>query len=337
MAKIVLGIATSHGPMLSTPPEQWNLRAIDDRAMPALWYRGERYNFDQLVKLRGPDHMERQIKLDVWRGRHAACQSALGTLAKVFSEETVDAAVIIGDDQMEIFTDYDMPAFSIYYGDRIENIPFTPEQRAEMTEGMLIAECGHHGAETEIYRGQPTLARHLIGALVGEEFDVSAAKRLPNSAPFPTSGIPHAYGFVYRQIMRDKVVPNVPVFMNTFFPPNQPSAKRCFQFGKALARAVASWDSDKRVAVIASGGMSHFVIDEEFDRGLFAAMKQHDETKFLSIPDRFFQSGTSEVKNWIAAAGALLDTGLDMELVDYVPCYRSEAGTGTAQAFAYWH
>jgi seryl-tRNA synthetase len=88
--------------------------------------------------------------------------------------------------------------------------------------------------------------------------------------------------------------------------------------------------------VIASGGMSHFVIDEEFDRGLFDAIASHDEKKFLSIPDGYMQSGTSEVKNWIAAAGTLMDSGLEMKLVDYVPCYRSEAGTGTAQAFAYW-
>lgn len=337
MAKIVLGIATSHGPMLSTLPDQWNLRANDDKAMPVLWYRGERYNFDQLVRLRAPEHMERQITPEVWHRRYAACQGALHTLAKVFAEASPDAAVIIGDDQMEIFTDYDMPAFSIYYGETIENVPFTAEQKAQMTPGVLIAEGGHHGLSTEVYRGAPALARHLIGSMIAAEFDVAAAKRLPASAPFPTSGIPHAYGFVYRQIMKNKPVPNVPVFVNTFFPPNQPSAKRCFRFGKALARAIASWDADKRVAVIASGGMSHFVIDEEFDRGLLAAMKDRDEAKFLSIPDQFMQSGTSEVKNWIAAAGTLLDSGLEMKLVDYVPCYRSEAGTGTAQAFAYWH
>jgi OH-DDVA oxygenase len=336
MAKIVCGIASSHGPTLSTPAEQWKLRANDDRAMPALWYRGERYKFDELVRLRAPEHMERQITLDMWRKRHAACQTALGTLAHVFADAAPDAAIVIGDDQMEIFTDYDMPAFSIYYGDTIENVPFTAEQKADMTQGMLIAERGHHGAETEIYRGEPALARHLIAAMIADEFDVSAAKRLRNSAPFPTSGIPHAYSFVYRQIMKDQAVPNVPVFMNTFFPPNQPSAKRCFHFGKALARAVASWDAGKRVAIIASGGMSHFVIDEEFDRDLFTAMRNNDETMFLSIPDKFMKSGTSEVKNWIAAAGALFGTGLAMELVDYVPCYRSEAGTGTAQAFAYW-
>jgi OH-DDVA oxygenase/3-O-methylgallate 3,4-dioxygenase len=46
--------------------------------------------------------------------------------------------------------------------------------------------------------------------------------------------------------------------------------------------------------------------------------------------------GTSEIRNWIAAAGALFDTPLKGETVSYIPCYRTIAGTGTAQGFAYW-
>jgi len=55
-----------------------------------------------------------------------------------------------------------------------------------------------------------------------------------------------------------------------------------------------------------------------------------------SIPDSMFQSGTSEIKNWITVAGAMSEAGLSMRLVDYVPCYRSEAGTGSAMGFAEW-
>ena len=46
--------------------------------------------------------------------------------------------------------------------------------------------------------------------------------------------------------------------------------------------------------------------------------------------------GTSELRNWISAAGALFDTGLSGDIIDYQPCYRSEAGTGTAQGFVAW-
>ena len=52
--------------------------------------------------------------------------------------------------------------------------------------------------------------------------------------------------------MKGKVVPNLPLFTNTFYPPNQPSAKRCFHFGEIVGKAIASWDSDLRVAVFGS-------------------------------------------------------------------------------------
>jgi 3-O-methylgallate 3,4-dioxygenase len=53
-------------------------------------------------------------------------------------------------------------------------------------------------------------------------------------------------------------------------------------------------------------------------------------------PESLFQSGSSESKCWIMAAGALSDADLKMDLLDYVPCYRSEAGTGNAMGFATW-
>ena len=53
-----------------------------------------------------------------------------------------------------------------------------------------------------------------------------------------------------------------------------------------------------------------------------------------SLPLERLQSGTSEIRNWITTAGAVQH--LDMEVFDYVPCYRSEAGTGNAMGFVYW-
>ena len=54
------------------------------------------------------------------------------------------------------------------------------------------------------------------------------------------------------------------------------------------------------------------------------------------LKTKFYQAGSSEMRNWIALAGALEDTGLKMKLVDYVPCYRSTAGTGNAMGFVEW-
>ncbi len=166
-------------------------------------------------------------------------------------------------------------------------------------------------------------------------FDVAQLTRLPTGA-IGSNAVPHAYGFVYRRIMRDTVVPQVPVFINTFYPPNQPRAERCFQFGRALGRAIATWPEDIKVGVIASGGLSHFVIDEGFDQQVLSAMQKGDSAALSSFPEGMFESGTSEIKNWIAVAGTMAEAGLAMKLVDYVPCYRSEAGTGSAMGFAHW-
>jgi hypothetical protein len=105
--------------------------------------------------------------------------------------------------------------------------------------------------------------------------------------------------------------------------------------GRALRRAIESFTEDMTVAVMASGGLSHFVVDEEFDHRILDGLKTRNVDSLATIPRRYMRSGTSEGLNWIAAGGAL--EGLSMEIVDYVPAYRSTAGTGVGMAFALWH
>ena len=52
MAKLVYGFGCSHGPLLSTPPERWDLRAADDRKNPEHPFRGKVYTFPELVEAR---------------------------------------------------------------------------------------------------------------------------------------------------------------------------------------------------------------------------------------------------------------------------------------------
>jgi hypothetical protein len=73
-------------------------------------------------------------------------------------------------------------------------------------------------------------------------------------------------------------------------------------------------------------------VDEEIDRRAMTAMEQHDEETIVSLPVERLQSGTSEIRNWIAAYGAV--EGMEMDVYDYVPCYRTPAGTGCAMGFA---
>jgi 3-O-methylgallate 3,4-dioxygenase len=174
----------------------------------------------------------------------------------------------------------------------------------------------------------------MIENVVADGFDVAALTQLPYG-PLGNS-VGHAYGFIYRRLMRDSVIPNIPVFINTYYPPNQPTAGRCFDFGRSLAHAISSWPEDRTVCIFASGGLSHFAVDESLDHMVLEAMRRHDRATLSNIPEAVFQSGTSEIKTWITVAGAMMEAGLEMTLVDYVPCYRSEAGTGCGMAFARW-
>jgi len=90
------------------------------------------------------------------------------------------------------------------------------------------------------------------------------------------------------------------------------------------------------VALMASGGLTHFVIDEDFDQQIIAAMKAGDEDALARFPENYFKVGTAEIKNWYPVIAAANAAGLKYHQIDYVPCYRSEAGTGNAMCFAYW-
>jgi hypothetical protein len=129
-------------------------------------------------------------------------------------------------------------------------------------------------------------------------------------------------------------LPVVPVLLNTYLPPTQPRAARCYDLGLMLATAVEAVGGGRRVGFLGSGGLSHFVVQPDWDRRFLDALAAGDSDYLRSIPEAQLQSGTSEAKNWIAVAGAC--TGLRFTELDYIPGYRSRAGTGTGMAFGVW-
>ncbi len=333
MAKIVLAMATTHGPQLHTSVEQWQLRVKADKGRKHPFRNGV-YGFDELVALRRAEGLEAKSSMEAQRSYHARCHAAMDQLADKWDEVGADVAVILGNDQDEIYDTAQLnPAFMVFYGDTIPSYPQPDEDKKTLPPGVAEAEHGHAAQAYTEHPGAPDLGAHIIETLIGHEFDIAASSVWPKRA---RNGASHAFGHIYRQVMRDQVVPNVPIYQNTFFPPNQPTAKRSYRFGQIVRKAIASWESDKRVAVFASGGMSHFVIDEKFDRAFVNALKNRDQAYLSSIPLNELQSGTSELKSWISLAGLLEDVSADMHEIDYVPCYRSPAGTGTANGFYWW-
>ena len=303
MAKITFGLGTSHGPMLSIPPEYWQDRVSFDRENPRHFYKGKTYNFDQMVELHKDAHLAEQITPEVSLERHNRNQNAIRQLADYFDQHRPDIAVVVGNDQMEIFTDQHVPAFAVFWGDHVEGHPRSPEFLAKLNPAVARAEADRTPSVHTDYPCSPELGKHVIQSVITDGFDVSQLTKLP-TGEIGSNAVPHAYGFVYRRIMRDKVPMQVPVLVNTFYPPNQPPAGRCFQFGRALARAVTSWPADIKVAFIASGGMTHFVLDESFDHELLDAMQKGDAAKLAAFPKTCSRPGPprSRTGSWWRAS-----------------------------------
>ncbi|MGH9054343.1 MAG: extradiol ring-cleavage dioxygenase, partial [Acidimicrobiales bacterium] len=109
---------------------------------------------------------------------------------------------------------------------------------------------------------------------------------------------------------------------------------RCWSLGAAIRRALEVWPGTERVALIASGGLSHFVISEDLDRTVLAALAASDGESVSVLPRSVLRSGSSEILCWLVVGGAL--AGWDLDVIDYVPAYRSAAGTGVGMCFATW-
>jgi len=335
MAEIALGIGTSHGPQLSTPAEEWGQRAAADRRNQALSFRGGDYSFDELSKLRDAAFAS-ECDLDVQRERHARSRAAIGEVGRIIRAANVDVLVIVSSDHKELYGDELLPQFAVYWGDTMRHEPYTQAQLDSMPPGLAVAEVANQPERPEVRQGHAELGLHLIHEVSRAGFDPGAAKVLP-AGRWENHGIPHGWGFILQQVLGGRdLIPIVPVFVNTFYPPNQPSASRCYDFGVALGAAIKSFPQDLRVGVVASGGLSHFVIDEDLDRGLLQALTGKDKEFMVSLKDDELRSGTSELRNWVAVGGAMAGTALTAQVIDYLPCYRSEAGTGCAMAFMAW-
>lgn len=335
MASITFGFGVSHGPLLVTPPDKWSLRADWDRAQPAHHFRGQTYSFDELIELRRDEELATEIDPATMAQRHARCGHRIDELGGLLREAEPDIVLVAGDDQREWIMADLQPAFTIFHGASVTNLAFDPERASAEPSIAYRMQATEAAGEDQTYPVASDLARHVIERLVAEGFDPAASARQP-AGPDALRQLGHAWGFVCRQLLHDAPPPLVPVLVNTFYAPNRPSPARCYELGRAIGRAIRSWPAGRNVAIGGSGGMSHFVIDEQLDHAVLEAIAAGDVEAISGFDDGWFRSGTSEIKNWLVAAGALADSGLEMELLDYVPCYRSMAGTGCAMAFAVW-
>jgi hypothetical protein len=329
MAHLVAAFGTSHSPALNSPAEDFpgHVRR-DEQFQHHLDREGRPTTYAELVRDADPS-VAKQIDPATIASRVSACEAHIKNLRAAIEAARLDVLVIIGDDQREQYLEDNMPALLVYCGESITNT--VQELRPDTPDYWRRARSQYH--EPERARDYPVaagLGRHVIERLVEQEFDIAFGSAL--SRP---RGEGHAFGFVHRRLLGGNALPVLPVVVNTYYPPNQPRPRRCYRLGRALRAAIESWPQDQRIGIIASGGLSHFTVDEALDHAVLDACRGADETTLASIPLAKLNAGSSEIRNWIVVAGAA--EGLKTAWQEYVPLYRTPAGTGCGMAFAAWN
>jgi len=329
MAHVVLGIGASHTPLLTLESEQWMHRASADYNNTHLNLSDGRWvSYAQLLQEVGPRH-EAVVTAEILGRKAKACAAALEKLADALEAANPDVVIIIGDDQAELFSPSNQPVLALFHGDEI----VTSDKFGDDDAPEWVRAMGRGYLMDEMHRvpGSQRFALELIEGLITRGIDVASLAQVedPRKAAFG-----HAYGFIIKRLFRGRQIPVVPVLLNTYFPPNVPTAGRVHDMGLALAEAIEESPSRLRTAVIASGGLSHFVVDERLDQRILDAFIERDTATLRSIPRGALHSGSSEILNWIMTAGAT--TRLHLAWHEYHPLYRTPAGTGVGAAFAIW-
>jgi aromatic ring-opening dioxygenase catalytic subunit (LigB family) len=128
----------------------------------------------------------------------------------------------------------------------------------------------------------------------------------------------------------------VPVTMNCTVPP-VPTPERAYQVGTILRDVLKAYPGSERVAVIATGGLSHepggpryFWVDEEFDRWFLDLLKRGDHEALLrectlEKMEEAGSGGTAELNAWILA---MAFTRGPADVLAYMPAVAWRSGTG---------
>jgi 3-O-methylgallate 3,4-dioxygenase len=298
MAQIVLGLGSSHGPTIRTRPENWSRLGQKDMEDP-------RFDFESELRNAKPD-MPAEVTIEKMRERSAALDRGIAALGTVLNDAAPDVVIMLSNLHGDI-PDGHQQIFGVFVGDVL---PATSRASIPPTDREL--------------------ATYLHAELNEEGFDVAACDDFGGA-----SGIGDSYTFLYEVYAPKKTTPMVP-FMISRYLPNQTSPKRAYALGRAMRKVLDGWDSNKRVAVMASGGLSHQILDEELDRTVVKALQERDADTLCSIPRERLNRGpgTPEILNWITLSAIMQET--PMTLIDYVPCYRSLASTGHGVTFGYW-
>lgn len=301
-----LGLASSHAPTMFEPAEVW----------PRAYQRRPDYTKDS------QPHTAKQETPEVIQGYIKRIQAAFDVLRYQIEKYRPDALIVVGDDQGDIFDASINPTFALFTGEDLWGLTGTtysePESRRRVT-----------------FPCHAPLARHLHKRLVRAGFDLAAMAEF-RPLGRPETGVSHMVAHIVPKVVPKLDIPIIPLFLNEYFPP-LPSAARCWDLGVALAAALA--DRPERVAIYASGGLSHDPggprsgwIDEPLDRWVLERLERNDGEALrhlFTFDSDTMRGGTGEIRAWLTVAGAL---NRPATVVDYIRAHHTKTGLG----WAYW-
>jgi aromatic ring-opening dioxygenase catalytic subunit (LigB family) len=225
--------------------------------------------------------------------------AAYSRVKRLLAEARPDAICVIGGDHIEGFFLNAVPAFAVYVGERVS---------------------GRFGRYAYTFPVHEPLARAIVEQGIEREFDLTYSQDVR---------LDYAFYVPLHFAMPEAAVPIVPLYVNVYLPP-QPTPRRCYAWGQALRSIVDS--RPERVALVASGGMSHYPgtdryasPDYEWDRQLLATLAagRGAETARLS-GEELDKAGNVELRTWITLLGAVGDAPAD------VVCYEPSWHHGNA-------
>ncbi len=220
--------------------------------------------------------------------------AAMRELGRTLEETRPDAVIVFGSDHLETFFLSAVPTFAIVAGE--------------------FAHAAFAGREYNLPVHQ-ALAEDLLDKLVRGGFDMAYSQ---------DAVLGHSFAAVFEWVIEGRTIPVVPVFLNTYLPP-LPSARRCEALGQAIATVIAA--RPERVAIVASGGMSHYPGTwkysqpaYDFDRWAIAQMERGNHRALLDLTvEQLDEVGNTEMLPWMALFGAIGNE--PGELLTYQPTW----------------
>lgn len=181
------------------------------------------------------------------------------------------------------------------------------------------------------FQGDEALSWQLVNYLVDHDFDMSICQDMM---------VDHAFALPLKLLfpgLSPFPLPTVPVSLNTVLYPF-PSARRCAALGKTVGDAIRAWDSDKRVLVVGTGGLSHQLegeraghLNPEFDKQFMDSLLQEnpDWLSQFSSEDIIEKVGTAglEIIMWVAARNTLQGPVREIHRNYHIPISNTAAGT----------